>query len=261
MKNGKLWRSVIYFLAVGLLIFLLIYLRTVGNSVNYFFQEIRVSVYSRLSFIGSFISEIKTLKKLTEENIQLKKEKQSLISSLANQEKLKEENIFLRESLELGFIQETRSLIVGIFNLESTPRGHTLLINKGQKDGIKKDDVITSSSGVLIGIVDRPFENYSRVITVTNLNFKTTVKVIFKNTSGIAIGSMGEGIYLDFISENDDVVEGDIVITTDNDIFPPGLIVGKIVQISSSNGGLFKNVRVKPAMEEINLSQALVLLK
>lgn len=246
-------------LAVGLLVFLSIYLQSASNAVNYFLQEVRVIAYSRLSFISSFISEIKTVKRLTEENIQLKKEKQSLIADLANQEKLRKEYAFLRESLGLGVVQEMRSLIVGVFNLESTPRGHSLLINKGQKDRIKKDDVVISSSGILIGIVDRSFENYSRVIAVTNSDFKTTVKIISKNTSGIAIGSMGDGIYLDFVSENDDVVEGDMVVTSGNDILPAGLIVGKVVQVNSSNGGLFKNVRVKPAMEEINLSQALVL--
>lgn len=255
------YNLILILIAVGLLVFLSIYLQSAGNAVNYFLQEARVIAYSRLSFISSFISEIKTVKKQTEENIQLKKEKQSLIANLAGQETLVEENLFLRESLRLPVIQEKRSLIVGIFNLASTPRGHNLLINKGRRDGIKKDDIVIFSSGVLIGIVDDISENYSRVTVVTHLDFKTTIKIISKNTSGIAIGSMGDGVYLDFISENDDVVEGDMVVTSGNDIFPAGLIVGKVVQVNSSNGRLFKNVRVKPAMEEINLSQALVLLR
>lgn len=248
-------------IAVGLLVFLFTYIQAASNAVNYFTQETRVLMYSRLSFIGTFISEIKTVKKLTEENIQLKKEKQSLIVNLANQEKLEKENIFLREFLGLEITQEMRSLIAGVFNLEFTPRGHRLSINKGQKDGVKKDDVVISSPGVLIGIVDRPFENYSRIIAVTNLDFKTTVKIISKNTFGIAMGAAGDGIYLDFVSENDDIVKGDTVVTTGNDILPAGLIVGRVVQVDSNSGSLFKNVRVKPAMEEINLSQALVLLR
>lgn len=261
MKNVKLWRPVIYFLAVGLLIFLFIYLRIVGSTVNYFFQETRVVMYSQLSFIGNFISEIKSVKALTDETIHLKEERQNFLSRLAEQETLTEENIFLRESLRLPIIQEKKSIIVGVFNLESTPRGHNLLINKGRRDGIKKDDVVTSSYGVLIGVIDDVSENYSRVITVTHLDFKTTIKIISKNISGIATGSMGDGINLDFISENDDVVEGDTVVTTGNDTFPPGLIVGRVIEVRSSDDGLFKNVKVKPATEEINLSRALVLLR
>lgn len=247
--------------AVGLLVFLFTYLRPASNVVNHFLQETRVVTYSKLGFIGSFISGIKSIKALTEENIRLKEEKQSFIANLADRERLIEENSFLRESLGLKITQEMRSLVVGVFNLESTPRGHSLLINKGQKDGVKKDDVVISSFGVLIGIVEHPFENYSKVITVTNLNFKTTIKIVSKNISGIAIGSMAGGIYLDFISENDDVVEGDMVVTTGNDILPPGLVVGRVIQVSSSSGSLFKNIRVRPAIEEINLSQALVLLR
>src|SRR3989338_9678770 len=261
MENRKLWRPIIYFLAVGLLIFLLIYLRSAGNAINYFLQETRVVIYSKLSFVGNFISEIKTIKSLTEENIRLKEERQALLVDLAGQEILTEENIFLRESLGLSITPEQRSLVVGVFNLESTPRGHNLLINKGQIDGVKKDDVVISSSGVLIGFIDDISDNHSRIVMVTNLDFKTTIKIISKNTFGIATGAMGDGIHLDFISENDDAVEGDIVVTTGNDTFPPGLIVGKVIEVSSSNDGLFKNVKVKPAVEEINLSRALVLLK
>lgn len=261
MKNGKLWKPTIYLLAVGLLIFLFMYLRPVGSVFNNFLQETRVALYSKLSFVSSFISEVKRVKSLTEENIRLKEEKQSLLSELAGHETLEEENVFLRESLGLKITQKMRPLVVGVFNLESTPRGHYLLINKGQKDGVKKDDVVISSSGILIGVVDAIFENYSRVVTVTNLSFKTTIKVLSKNTSGIATGAMGDGIYLDFISDKDDVVEGDIVVTTGNDTFPSDLIVGKVVQVSLSSDGIFKNVRVKPTMEEINLSRALLLLR
>ncbi len=261
MKNGKLWKPITNLLVVGLLVFLFIYLRSVGNAINYFLQETRVLVYSKLSFIGNFVSEVKRIKTLTEENIHLKEERRGLLNNLASQETLTAENIFLRELIGLEIAHEKKSLIVGVFNLESTPEGHNLLVNKGKKNGIKKDDVVISSSGVLIGIVDDALESYSKVVTVTNFNFKTTIKVISKNTSGIAIGAMGEGIYLDFISENDDVVEGDTVVTTGNDTFPPGLIVGKVTEVSSSSDGIFKNVRVKPAMEEINLSQVLVLVE
>lgn len=245
--------------AVGLLVFLFVYLRPFGSVVSHFLQETRVVVYSKLSFIGNFISEINRARTLTEENMSLKQERQNLLGNLAGLETLTEENIFLRELLGLEITRETRSLVVGVFNLESTPRGHYLLINKGHKDGVKKDDVVISSSGVLIGILDDISENYSRVITVTSLSFKTTIKIISKNISGIARGGMAEGIYLDFISEYDDVVEGDTVVTTGNDTFPPDLIVGQIVRVSSSNDGIFKSIKVKPAIEEINLSRAVVL--
>lgn len=247
--------------AVSLLIFLFTYLWPASNALHYFLQETRVAAYSKLSFIGNFISEIKSLKNLTKENIILKEEKRGLLTGLAGLQTLKEENIFLRESLRLKITQEIQPLVVGVFNLESTPRGHNLLINKGQKDGVKKDEVVISSSGVLIGVVDAIFDNYSRVVIVTNLNFKTTIKILSRNTSGIATGAMGDGIYLDFISEKDDVVEGDIVVTTGNDIFPPDLIVGRVVKVSLSNDGIFKNVRVKPAMEETGLNRAILLLR
>ena len=95
----------------------------------------------------------------------------------------------------------------------------------------------------------------------TNLNFKATITILAKNISGIAHGAMTEGLYLDFISQNDEIREDDTVITSGNDIFPPGLIIGKVVKIDPGSGGLFKQVKVHPLSEDLNISRVLVITK
>ena len=259
--SGKVFKTMLVMLAAGLLVFLFFYTRTAADTANQYFQVGRVSVYSKLSFIGNFISQIRTIRTLTEENIKLQEENLEFTSRLAFQSGLREENEFLRDSLGLEHINDAKLSEVGVFNFQFTPRGHTLLINKGGKDGIGKSNVVLSSAGVLIGTVDEVFDSYARVATVTDSDFKATVGILFKNISGIANGAMGDGVYLDFISQNDDIAEGDVVVTAGNDIFPPGLLIGKVVQISSDSGSLFKNVKVKPMIQELDLSRALVIIK
>lgn len=247
--------------AVGLLVFLILYSKIIVHTINSFTQEVRVIVYSRLNFIGNFISELKNVKALMKENLKLQEENQKLFASLANQSYLKEENDFLRESLNLSVLSDRELAEAGIFNLQFTPKGHYLLMNKGAKDGIEKDDVAISSSGILIGVVSAIFENYSRVHAVTNPDFKATIRVLFKDISGIARGAMGNGIYLEFISQNDEINKGDVIITSGSDIFPPGLIIGKVAEIGKESGNLFKNVRVEPMLKEISLGRVLVIKK
>ena len=260
MRNLKLIRIAIILIAAGLLLFLIFYARTGAYTLNSFFQGVRVSAYSHLSFVGNFISELKTIRSLTEENIRLKEKNQEFLSRLANEENLEEQNYFLREALNLPMLGGYEILDVGIFNLQLTPKGHYLLINKGANDDIKEEDIVISSSGILIGTVEEVFGSYSKVATVTDVGFKATISVVFKEISGIANGAGENGISIDFISQTDEVAEGDIIATRGNDVLPPGLIIGKVVGVSSS-GSLFKDVKVKPALEEINLSRALIIKK
>lgn len=261
VKNLKLLRISIILIAVGLLVFLILYSRNTLVKANGFLQGARISAYSKLSFIGSFISEVGGINTLTRENLKLREENQDLLARLAFQEDLKGQNERMREAMGLPAISGRNLLDAGVFNLGSDPGGHHLLINKGAKDSLKKDDVVISASGVLIGIVDEPFENYSRINTVMSIVFKATIKVLSKDISGIAKGAVENGIYLDFISQNDEISEGDTIVTSGNDIFPAGLIIGKVSRVSADSGSLFKTVIVEPAFNDINLGRVLVILK
>lgn len=258
-EKAKLIRIIAILIAAGLLVFLLIYLRNTAYLANSFIQKSRTIIYSRLSFVGNFLSEIKKIKNLTLENIKLKEENHNLLSLLSEQSELKEQNIFLREAINLPMLSGRRLIDAGIFNTQFTPNGYHVLINKGADDGIKKGDIIISSGGILIGIVDQTASSYSKASTVSNLDFKATIETLFKGITGIATGSLGDGIYLDFIYQNDEITEGDIVITSGSDNFPPGLILGKVVRIKSENGSLFKIVQVKPIMNELDLSRVLII--
>lgn len=261
LKNLKLLRISLILIAVGLLIFLILYSRGAISIADNFFRGFRAATYSKLSFIGTFVSEIKKNKALIEENIQLQEEIDGLLARLAWEEDLKEQNDFLRQALGLSVISGRLSTDAGIFSNHFTPEGHYILINKGAENSIKKGDIVISSSGALVGIVDEVFNNYSRVASVMSKDFKATIQVMSKDISGIAQGAMEEGINLDFISQNDEIAEGDIVSTSGNDIFPAGLIVGKVIKVGDTDGGLFKDVVVEPVIKQVNLSQVLVLTK
>ena len=247
--------------AAGLLVFLFFNGRAMSNAMVEPAQNLRTSIFNQLSFIGTFISELKKTKALTEENITLKEKILTLSSQLASEQDLIEQNNSLREALKLEMIKGWKTTDAGAYNLQFTPVGHQLLINRGRKDGINKDDIIITSSGVLLGITDNIFEHYSRVTMVTNLNFKATVKILHKDISGIVNGTVNEGLNIDFISQNDNISEGDIVVTGGNDVFPAGLVIGKVIKVGSGGGSLFKDVKVRAIADDLNISKVLVITK
>lgn len=250
-------------MAIGLLIFLIVFIFSYFNLGGEYqtIQNARISIFSRLSVIGSFISELKRIGDLTGENTALREENTKLLAELAANSEIKDENIFLKEILELNSPVKYRATEARTFNVNLTPEGHSLLINVGSIDGIEKDDIVISSSGVLIGQVADANEHSSRIKLVTDSDFKATIKLMNKEITGISVGLLGDGISLDFISQNDETLVGDTVVTSGNDLFPPGLIIGTINEVGFNDGGLFKKITVKPAFISINIGRVLVLNK
>lgn len=259
MKNEKLFRLTFYFLAVGLLVFLIIFNNLRLSFDIGFIKNTRIYSFSKLSIFGSFVSELKTIKNLTEENIALKDENNILLSQIAVRSELENENEFLRSVLGLPLTYSHELVDAKVFNLQFTPEGHSLLIDIGSKNGIKPGDVVISSSMVLVGRVAGTDTNVSRVELITNPDFKITVRLSGSDITGIARGVMSDGILLDFISQDDDVNPGHTAVTNGNDLFPPGLIIGRVERVGQNDGGLFKKVFVKPEFQNTDISRVIIL--
>ena len=254
------------FLLILILIGLLVFFVFIGNSWlgNYptFLSNFRASIFSKINVFSSFVSHINKISKLTQENISLKEENTRLTALVASQDELRGQTNFLREVLGLDIFSDQEFIDARIFNFQFTPEGHHFLVNKGKNGGIETGDVVVASPGILLGVVDDVGEGFSRASLVTNLGSKITVKVLGKSTTGIAHGILNEGLRLDFISQNDEIAEGDLIITNGSDMFPPGLLLGKVNKIVLvDDGGLFKKVTLEPEFNKINTDRILILKK
>lgn len=256
----KLWHKIsVALIAAGLLIFLVLSTNLLSTEHYVFIMKAREAMFSRLSIFGTFFSEIKKGSALIRENLALKEENQKLLAELAVQAELKEQNDFLRKTIGLEPLRGYRVTDAKTYNLQFTPEGHYLLINKGEKDGIKNGDIVITSSGVLIGQVSNINTYSSHVRAITDPNLKTTVKLLANSTSAIARGILDNGLQLDFVSQNDEIKENDMIVTSGNDLFPAGLIVGTISKITSNDSSLFKKVEARAEFKNINISRVLVL--
>lgn len=198
----------------------------------------------------------------TEEKLShLESENADLESKLARLSSVENENAFLREALKIPSITKLNPVIAGVFSAINAPDGHFLLLNRGSKDSIRVDDGVISEKGVLIGKIDQVFENHARAMIVTDIGFKTTVLAQESNVSGIAQGVLHSGIIIDFIAENEEIKEGDMIITAGNDFLPAGLIIGEVQTVEQETGSLFKKVTVSPSLWKFVPAKVLVIRK
>lgn len=209
---------------------------------------------------GGLVGKIENFNRLSGENDQLKQEQKVTLSLKARVDNLENENDFLRRAARVSDKLNRPVIYAGIFNLNLAPTGYNALLNKGALEGVSEGDVVVSEDGILVGKIQKVMQNFSRILFVSDSEFKVTVKVMGSGTTGIARGALNDGMYLDFVVQEDEIKEEDVLISTGNDMFPPALIVGSVNHIESNTTQMFKKVNIQPAVKGVQLGRVLVII-
>ena len=120
-------------------------------------------------------------------------------------------------------------------------RFNYLTINKGRAQGVNRDMGVIGDQGI-VGIVLESSRNYSTVIPIINRDFRLSVKLKKNNFVGILswTGESHRTASLNEIPYHANVAVGDTVVTSGySAIFPEGLFVGTIKDISRQEGNFF----------------------
>jgi len=116
-------------------------------------------------------------------NKALVEENQRLLSVLADLKMIKEENELLKNALNIGISKnytliEAEAFGGGRFNGKDFSFEDSIMINKGRKDGIQKGFPAVVSDKVLIGKVSEVYDNFSRVLLITDKNSLIDIQII-----------------------------------------------------------------------------------
>jgi len=243
---------------IGLIIVLLIALFIIVNLTS-FSKEIKNFFYlisspiqktlwragDNLSDFFEAISEIEKLKKGAEE---LLLKNQALTAENARLKELKKENEVLREALEIGLEKEFKLLLAEVTGKDIFQ--DALLINKGSKDGILKDFPVITQQKALIGRCGEVYENFSKVILISNKESSFDAKISDSDIQGLVKGKGNLKIFLDLVPKEKEINEGAIIVTTAlGGIFPEGLLVGEIKKVLKSDIQPWQEAEIKPAFD------------
>jgi len=124
-----------------------------------------------------------------------------------------------------------------------------LIINKGEKDGIKIDSAVISTQG-LIGRITKTAFNTSTVKLLTSNDIKVSVYINNDNLEyhGIIDSYIKEEglLKVSNVIKNSNIKIGDKVYTSGlGNIYPSGIYIGKVVEVNHDNLGLSKTLKVK----------------
>jgi len=243
-KNQHLKILIILFLVV-LLIFIaglagrgitlfdvadLLFIRPASNIVSH--------INKTKAQIHKLSSLTKTKLQLEKENTKLKKEISILEERIKLIQGIYEENERLKNILGLkeryGFKYKVGT-VVSIL----TDNFNTIIINRGERDGIKINmPVVCTYDGKtinLVGIVIDTSSNFSKVQIVTDPDFYVGAKDMQTGEISIAQGN-GKNLSIIIKISLPKMQNGDLITTTGvSDIYPENIIIGKISNIKKKS--------------------------
>lgn len=122
-----------------------------------------------------------------------------------------------------------------------------ITIDKGSADGVKRDMGVVCGMGV-VGIVYLVSEHYSIVIPALNSHSNISCTIQRRGYFGYLRwrGGSSQLAYLEDVPRHAHFKLGDNVVTSGySSVFPPGVMVGKVLQVFNSADGLSYRVQVK----------------
>ncbi|WP_455592020.1 rod shape-determining protein MreC [Bacteroides sp.] len=138
-----------------------------------------------------------------------------------------------------------------------------ITLNKGAKDGIRPEMGVVDGNGV-VGIVYETSSHYSVVISVLNSKSSISCKIVGSEYFGYLKWEHGDSqyAYLKDLPRHAEFNLGDTVVTSGySTVFPEGIVVGTVDDMSDSNDGLSYLLKVKLATNFGKVSDVRVIAK
>jgi rod shape-determining protein MreC len=146
-----------------------------------------------------------------------------------------------------------------VIGRDSSNRYRSMILNKGESDGIQKDMGVVTPSGV-VGRVVKTTGATSVVLLVTDPNNAIAGLIQRTRDEGIVEGTPQGRAKLKYIPMLSSVKEGDQVVTSGLvGGFPRGLAIGRITAIDREEGALFQTAELAPEVDVNHLEEVLVI--
>ena len=205
------------------------------------------------------------VKKLREENEQLKSEVTNLQNDIGKKEAELAELQELRNLYNLDELYpDYKKTAARVFSVESSGFFNEFYIDKGLNDKIYEGCNVISDDG-LLGIVVESYDEYAKVRAIIDDRANVTGEIgaagIICNIEG-SLQTMDEGYLIaSNIDKNAIVSVGDKVISSSvSDRYLYGLTIGYIASVSYDSNNLTQTARVTPTVNFREIKDVLVIL-
>lgn len=180
--------------------------------------------------MARMIDDFQSYTRLYEQNEELRRELQQMRAWREAALQLEQENARLLDLNRVRLDPEL-TFVTGIVMADAgSPFRRSVLINVGARDGILDGWTTMDGLGV-VGRISGVGDQTSRVLLLTDANSRIPVTIQPSGQQALLMGDNTQAPMLDFIEAPEDISAGDRIVTSGDDgLFPPGLLVGQVVE-------------------------------
>ena len=191
----------------------------------------------------------------------LKKERDVLTARLVGLEEVVRENTRLENLLKFKRELIYSSVVANVVGREPSFWNSSMMIDKGERDGIRPGMPVVNALGVVGKIVEAG-RGTSKVILLTDPRFSVAALVQGPRESGLVSGTLQGVCRMRYLRPEAEIRVGDKVITSKlSSSFPEGLLIGEVMMMDDSPKRPTVECLVRPSVAFSQIEEVLVILK
>lgn len=213
-----------------------------------------------------FFQAISELDQLRADDAQLRTDNDRLTLENA---RLAEAVIAARQGAKLAAAQRAlpyRTIPAPVIARDPSGVLKTIVIGAGTDQGVTVDQIVLSEQGV-VGRVSEAGTNYAKVLLITDSASSVSALVQTSRASGLVRGQYGDTLIMEWILQSDPVKRGDIIVTAGlgigtelRSLYPKGLVIGTVVDVTKAEVSAYQRAVVAPAVDLRKLENVLVIV-
>ncbi len=213
--------------------------------------------------VREIVRYVRGLGDLALENRGLSEEIVFLRGEVRMARELERDNQMLRDLL--GFVRRSPHRLVSceVIARDSSGWWQTVRLDKGAASGVAADRAVITPDGLIgrtVAVSDRTADVLLLADPSCNVSVRLERTGAFGAVAGLG-GKPGEQptCRMDYVLETADMQEGDAVVTSGlGGLFPKGLLVGRVRQVSRNEAGLYQTAEIDSAADLGALEYAFV---
>ncbi len=218
----------------------------------------QLAVQRSVTYVSSIWNNYFSCVSKAQENVELKNQL-ARVRQIENQNReLTVENDRLKKFLAFTSSASGSYVAARVIARDPSPWFKTLMIDKGEKHGLKKNAPIVIPEGI-VGQITKVSPNFSRVLLITDRN--SAVDILVQNTRarGVVKGGGDNRCVLVYALRKEEIHAGDVIVSSGLDqVFPKGLKIGTVLDVKKDHSRLFQDIMVQTSVDFDKLEEVLV---
>ena len=155
-------------------------------------------------------------------------------------------------------LEEQEFITADVIAVDQTGIARNIIINRGARDGVAIGMPVTTDLG-LVGRIVGVSANAAQVQLISDENSSVSSRLQTTRAEGSIIGQASGVLRLTFVDLDEEIQQGDLVITSGlGGNFPPDIVVGQVTSVRQFEFELFQEAQVRSLIDFETLELVLV---